>query len=70
MDIKKGLMTAGAVLIAGIVMADQTLGWRSFLPTFSSAHINVSPTSRPPSDAYFADEKLWLTLSQAETDHV
>lgn len=70
MDIKRGLMAAGAVVIAGIVIAGQTLGWRSFLPTFSSARINVSPTSRPPSEAFFADEKFWLTLSQAETDHV
>ena len=70
MDIKKGLMAAGAVVVAGIVIAGQTLGWRSFLPVFSSAQISISPTSRPPAEAFFADEKLWVTLSKAETDHV
>lgn len=70
MDVKKGLMGVGAVAVAGIVIAGQTLGWRSFLPTFSSAQISIAPTSRPPSETFFADEKLWVTLSQAETDHV
>lgn len=70
MDIKKSLMTVGAVVVAGIIIAGQTLGWHSFLPAFSAAQISISPSSRPPSDTFFADEKLWVTLSQAETDHV
>lgn len=70
MDWKKGVAGAGAVLVAGILIAGQTLGWRTFLPSFSSAQISISPTSRPLSEAFFADEKLWVTLGGVETDRV
>ncbi len=70
MDMKTTLAGAGAVLVAGIIIAGQTLGWRSFLPAFSSAQIDIAPTSRAPSDAFFTDEKIWVTLAKADTDHV
>jgi hypothetical protein len=70
MNIKNGLMALGAVVVGGIIVAGQTLGWSSFLPTFSSAQISIIPASRPPSEAFFADEKVWVTLSQTETDRV
>ncbi len=70
MDIKKAAIAVGAMVVAGVIIAGETLGWRTFLPSFSSAQISVSPTSRPPSNAFFADEKLWVTLSKADTDHV
>lgn len=68
--IKKGAMSLGAVVVAGVIIAGQVVGWRNFLPSFSSAVISVAPSSRPGSESFFADEKLWVTLSDAETDRV
>lgn len=69
-NIKNAAMIIGAILVAAVIIAGETLGWRTFLPSFSSPSINIAPTSRPPSEAFFADEKLWVTLSDAETDRV
>lgn len=70
MNVKTGLITLATVLVGGVIVAGQILGWRSFIPTFSSAQIDIAPTSRAPSDAFFTDEKIWVTLAKADTDHV
>lgn len=71
MNFKNFSASAAAAIVAGVVIAGQTLGWRTFISSSWFARISVSPASRTP-DAkdFFADEKLWVTLSEKETDHV
>jgi hypothetical protein len=61
--LREGLLAIAVVIVGGIVIAGQSVGWEKLFPAlFQRPRIEFSSASRPSADLFFAGEKLWLTL--------
>ncbi len=71
MNVKNGLLILATVLVGGVIVAGQTLGWGDLLGSIiNRAHILASSAVRPNPITFLAGEKVWLTLEGVQTDRV
>src|SRR5713101_4386050 len=71
---KKALITIASVIVAGIVIAGETLGWsellKSVLHPFIGAKIVTLPVTRASATEFFAGEKVWFVLKDIQAQRV
>ena len=71
MSLKGALIAVASVVVGGIVIAGQTIGWDKFLsPIFSRPKISSLSRARPSAKTFFAGERIWLRLTGVETNRV